>query len=249
VYRAGDCNLRGNDNGFGQLGAPPPPVACLPATATPGLVLEWIPTTLGARFYEATATQVWSAIGTRQVFPNTCRCGENIDNAAGLSWNYSLAANQLNTLSSGINFRHDHDSEVIGPGGGSASTGTTATAADPTVSTFTLPPGGPGATITIDERPAPAGFKGQEVEIQPFAGYTNFNNAPTLQITYDASVNPTLADKTYIVKPTSVFPIVAQPCNNTTQVTPCIVSQTILGNGDLVIVLKVLSDDLGIRRK
>jgi hypothetical protein len=241
--------LLGSDNGFGEKGAPAPPVMCLPSATSPGLVLEWIPTTLGASYYEASATQVWTTIGARQVFPNTCRCGENIDNAAGLSWNYSVAGGQFSTLSSAINFRHDHDSKVIGTGGGSATTGNDATPTDNTVSTFTLPPGGPGATITIDERPPPPGYIGQEVQISPFSGYNDFNNAPTLRIVYDATLNPNVNGKTYVVKPGTGFLIVAAACNNTTKATPCIVSQTILANGDLEVVLKVLSDDLGVRRK
>jgi len=37
-------------------------------------------------------SEVWAAIGTQAGFPNTCRCGEAIDNGAGLSWGGSGTA-------------------------------------------------------------------------------------------------------------------------------------------------------------
>jgi hypothetical protein len=39
---------------------------------------------------EAGFTQLWNHIATRRPFPNTCRCTDSIDNAAGVSWSYEL---------------------------------------------------------------------------------------------------------------------------------------------------------------
>jgi hypothetical protein len=245
VYRAGDCALRGTDTGLGRLGQPAPPVACLPAPSppAPNLVLEWNPTTPGARYYEATATELWTRIGARLAFANTCRCGENIDNAAGLSWNLSLNGGASTTLSNATNFRNDTATGTIPPGGGSVSTGATAAPTDNTVSTFTLPPGGPGATITLIERPAAPGFVGNDVQLSPFSGYNNFVNAPTWTVTFDASLGANPNGRTYISKPGQAFLTVVPPCNNTTQVTPCVLSQQVIAGGDLQVTLKIRSSD------
>ncbi|MEE6273328.1 zinc-dependent metalloprotease family protein [Georgenia sp. MJ206] len=81
VYRAGDCYVEDSDNGYGD--ASEGTVACV---AESGRVAKWIPVTGGSAYMQATYSEVWSAIGSRQMFPNTTRGDEYLDNGAGLSW-------------------------------------------------------------------------------------------------------------------------------------------------------------------
>ncbi|WP_198028937.1 hypothetical protein [Actinoplanes sp. N902-109] len=87
VYRAGDCYLANSDVGLGKQ--QDNWIAC--ATAA-GRVEQWVPLTAGSRYYEAGFDEVWRHIGTQQPFPNTCRCNDNIDNGAGLSWSVHVPA-------------------------------------------------------------------------------------------------------------------------------------------------------------
>ncbi len=94
LYRAGDCYLGASDFGYGMV---TPGVGAVACTKTPnnnpeGRILQYVPLTGGSRYYEARYSEVWSWIGSKQVFPNTCRCADNIDNGAGLSWSQSLPA-------------------------------------------------------------------------------------------------------------------------------------------------------------
>lgn len=51
----------------------------------------------------------------------------------------------------------DHSTGFVPPQGGTVSTGANPSPTDPTVTSVTLPPGGPGGVVTIDETPQPAG--------------------------------------------------------------------------------------------
>ena len=92
LYRAADCYLGASDYGYGMVNAAVGAVACTKnANNSPaGRILQFVPLTGGSRHYEAQYGQMWSWIGSKQVFPNTCRCADYIDNAMGLSWNQSL---------------------------------------------------------------------------------------------------------------------------------------------------------------
>ncbi|MDQ3973263.1 MAG: cell wall-binding repeat-containing protein, partial [Actinomycetota bacterium] len=99
LYRAGDCYLQNSDQGFGRVDPATGAVACVavadPAapTPTPGERIEqWLPLSAGSSFYEAHYSEVWTAIGAQQPFPNTCECDEYQDNGAGLSWNLDIPA-------------------------------------------------------------------------------------------------------------------------------------------------------------
>ncbi|MBX7254013.1 MAG: DUF11 domain-containing protein, partial [Candidatus Promineofilum sp.] len=94
LYRAGDCYLGASDYGYGMVAPGVGAVACTKtANNSPeGRILQYVPLTSGSRYYEARYSEVWSWIGSKQVFPNTCRCADNIDNGAGLSWSQSLPA-------------------------------------------------------------------------------------------------------------------------------------------------------------
>ena len=94
LYRAGDCYLGSSDYGYGMVAPAVGAVACTKtANNSPeGRILQFVPLTGGSRYYEARYSEVWAWIGTKQAFPNTCRCADIIDNGAGLSWNQWLPA-------------------------------------------------------------------------------------------------------------------------------------------------------------
>ena len=94
LFRAGDCYLGASDFGYGMVAAGVGAVACTKnANNSPeGRILQYVPLTSGSRYYEARYSEVWAWIGSKQAFPNTCRCTEYIDNGAGLSWSQTLAA-------------------------------------------------------------------------------------------------------------------------------------------------------------
>jgi hypothetical protein len=88
LYRAGDCYLQGTDRGYGFSDPGTGGVGCSanPNNSPLARIEGWQPLTAGSSFMEASYTEVWAAIGTRAPFANTCRCGEALDNGAGLSW-------------------------------------------------------------------------------------------------------------------------------------------------------------------
>lgn len=89
VYRAADCYIANSDFGLGRVteGA----VACVSASES-DRVAQWIPVTPGSHYYEASYHEVWARIGAQLPFPDTCRCNEEIDNGAGLSWDVTVPA-------------------------------------------------------------------------------------------------------------------------------------------------------------
>lgn len=101
VYRAGDCFLQDSDDGFGSVSAQGA-VACVAADPAGGpgdRIQQWFPLTAGSNHYEARYWEVWQWIATQEAFPDTCRCGELVDNGAGLSWTRDLAAGATSTVS------------------------------------------------------------------------------------------------------------------------------------------------------
>lgn len=98
LYRAGDCYLQDSDDGFGAVDGASGAVACVgvdtaSGTPVPGSRIEqWLPLTPGSRYLEAFYNDVWTAIRSAQPFPDTCRCADNIDNGAGLSWTVTVPA-------------------------------------------------------------------------------------------------------------------------------------------------------------
>ena len=57
----------------------------------PGRIEQWYPVTGGNQYLEgAFGGDVWSGSARMQPLPNTCRCAEQLDNGAGLSWSFSL---------------------------------------------------------------------------------------------------------------------------------------------------------------
>ena len=158
--------------------------------------------------------------------------------------------NSTSTTTSTQTATRDRASGFVPPGG-SISTGTTATADDPVVSTFRLPNSGSGSTITIQEDPCDdASCSGQSVFIAPFTGgYTNFDNPPTLTITWDASLRLRPESPIYVEKDDGTLPRLdlVTPCQPD-RYTPCLRSNRVLANGDLESVIVMLQGDPRYRR-
>jgi hypothetical protein len=99
LYRAGDCYLQGDDAGFVRVDAGAP--ACIVDPAEGRRIEQWLPITPGSSYYAGFFGTVWSLIGSRQPFPNTCECETSFafDNGAGISWPVSLGPGQSATFS------------------------------------------------------------------------------------------------------------------------------------------------------
>ena len=91
VYRAGDCFLQDSDVGDGSVTAVPAghAVTCV---ADSGRIEQWFPLTPGSHYLEDNYNTVWAAIGSQTAFPDTCQCGTQLDNGAGLSWSSPIGA-------------------------------------------------------------------------------------------------------------------------------------------------------------
>jgi uncharacterized repeat protein (TIGR01451 family) len=58
-----------------------------------GRIEEWVPLTGGNNYLQGHfARTVWSAIGAKTAFANTCECAISQDNGAGISWNFTIPA-------------------------------------------------------------------------------------------------------------------------------------------------------------
>ena len=101
LYRAGDCYLQNSDRGAGFTG-PNGAVGCSanPNNTPPGRIEEFVPITPGNSFLEARYDDIWTAIATQAPFSNVCaRCGETIDNGAGIAWTATIQPGQSATFS------------------------------------------------------------------------------------------------------------------------------------------------------
>lgn len=99
LYRAMDCYLGGSDSGYGFVSGGAVGCAANANNTPPGRVEQLVPITAGNSYYEAGYSEVWAAIGAHAAFNNTCRCSENIDNGAGVSWGISVPPNGSLTVS------------------------------------------------------------------------------------------------------------------------------------------------------
>src|SRR5436190_18242996 len=90
IYRAGDSFLGGSDFGFGFteiFGTRKAVGDSVNANNSPaGRIEEWIPLTGGNNYYQNFYNTLWTAIGTKAAFNDTCTCATNLDNGAGVSW-------------------------------------------------------------------------------------------------------------------------------------------------------------------
>ena len=98
LYRAGDCYLGGSDFGYGftEVFGTRNAVGCsVNANNTPaGRIEEWVPLTGVNNFLEDFygGGGIWSWIGTKATFPDTCDCALLQDNGAGISWPFAVGA-------------------------------------------------------------------------------------------------------------------------------------------------------------
>ena len=101
IYRAGDCYLQGDDQGFGFVDSSRSAVGCsINANNSPaGRIEQWFPITGGNNYLEAQYSDGWAAIGTLQPLGNTCRCADRLDNWSGLSWNFNIGGGAQSTYS------------------------------------------------------------------------------------------------------------------------------------------------------
>ena len=104
LYRAGDAFLGGSDTGYGfteGFSGDRNAVACSvnANNVPPGKIEEFIPLTGGNNYFQNEYDTVWSAIGSQAPFPDTCACTDNLDNGAGISWNFSIPAGGSATYS------------------------------------------------------------------------------------------------------------------------------------------------------
>jgi uncharacterized repeat protein (TIGR01451 family) len=108
LYRAADAFLGGTDSGYGftqvftaPFSANRKSVGCSenPNNSPIGKIEEFIPLTGGNNYYENRFNLVWSAIGSKMPFPDTCACTTSLDNGLGISWNFSIAAGGSATYS------------------------------------------------------------------------------------------------------------------------------------------------------
>ncbi len=101
IFRGGDCYLQDSDRGLGQvLDGNSPVCKAQPGSANPERVEGFRPLSGGSAYIEANYGEVWRAIGTGEMLPNTCRCDEEIDNGIAISWARNITEGATVTLSS-----------------------------------------------------------------------------------------------------------------------------------------------------
>jgi hypothetical protein len=109
LYHAGDCYASGSDIGFGFTRTEISTAGCSQTAqnSPAGRTIQMAPLSAGSQYYEARYDQVWEQIGTLTGFPNTCRCGEHIDNGVGLSWALSFGPGTSSTRSLSVSFTEE----------------------------------------------------------------------------------------------------------------------------------------------
>lgn len=113
LYRAGDCYLQESDTGYGFTESPSAVGCSKNANNSPaGRIEEWFPITSGNTYLEAGYSGVWSAIGAKAPFANTCLCDTAIDQGAGIAWSATVAAGSQKTFAHYTRFS---PSGTIGP--------------------------------------------------------------------------------------------------------------------------------------
>lgn len=101
LYRAGDCYLQESDVGAGFVedSNKGPGCARNPNNTPAARIEQWVPLTPGSAYIEDSFSSVWRAIGAHAMFPNTCQCAVAVDNGAGISWQFNVAAGASTTFS------------------------------------------------------------------------------------------------------------------------------------------------------
>jgi uncharacterized repeat protein (TIGR01451 family) len=173
LYRAMDCFLGGSDSGFGFVTGNSVGCSTNADNTPPDRIEQLVPLSGGNSYYQAGYSEVWAAIGTHQPFNNTCRCTEQIDNGAGLSWNIDIPAGGSVTRS---------NLTVFSPLGAQALfVGKTADAANATAG------GADGYTITVTNPNAAAATLSSIVDTLP-AGFSYTPGSSSGATTADPTV-------------------------------------------------------------
>jgi uncharacterized repeat protein (TIGR01451 family) len=99
LYRAFDAFLGGSDTGFGfkqvvSAGDNRTEVGCSvnPNNSPADKIEALIPLTGGNNYFQGEFDLVWSAIGSKMPLQDTAATADNLDNGAGISWNFSIPA-------------------------------------------------------------------------------------------------------------------------------------------------------------
>ena len=144
--------------------------------------------------------------------------------------------------------------------GGSISTGTSPTAANNTVATFTLPNTGPGAPIALIAEPASSDplcggqpCRGKPLFLSPFAGYTNTRYPAKLKIAYDVTTGMTKNSTVYVQKEPGGPSVPVPNCRDTSihlaDPHPCVHERTKRSNGDIEFEILLISGDPRFRAR
>lgn len=123
LYRAFDCYLQGSDNGYGDVESDGSVVCSSSANDTSGGPAEELdPVTAGSHYVETNFNQLWADIDAEANLPNTCDCAISEDNAIGVSWGFTLAADSSAQYLVHTNFAATGTSSSgTGSGGGPSS--------------------------------------------------------------------------------------------------------------------------------
>ena len=99
LYRAGDCVVADDDEGFAALDPLTGAATCTAATGD--RIIRWFPLSPGSSAYAGDSDAMWAAIAGQQPFADECLCAEPapFDNGAGLSWSVELAPGETITRS------------------------------------------------------------------------------------------------------------------------------------------------------
>ena len=104
LYRAADAFLGGSDTGYGfteVFSGNRNAVGCSnnANNMPPDKIEEFIALTGGNNYFQNEFDMVWDAIRSQMPFPDTCACTDNLDNGAGIGWNFSIPAGNSATYS------------------------------------------------------------------------------------------------------------------------------------------------------
>ncbi len=93
LYRAADCYVGESDVGYGIYDPPSQTVGCLRTLPDGAQVSEQLSplAPAGASSAEDFYGNIWSLLASQQQLPDTCRCGEAIDDGVATSWGLELA--------------------------------------------------------------------------------------------------------------------------------------------------------------
>jgi len=147
------------------------------------------------------------------------------------------------------------------PPGGSISTGTSATAENNTVATFTLPGSGSGAPITLRSETAGVGTfcggqpcSGKILFLSPFSGYNDIRHPAILKIVWDKTVaGRGVSSDLYVQKAVNGPIVKVENCRDTeihlADPHPCIHERTKRGSGDIEFEILLISGDPRFARR